>query len=82
MTGVFGDLDELGAKLLDLPRRQPRERGTIVIRTIAIAAVLLSATVVTATALADPWTFVGTNAVASSPVQGGGYPVPPGPYEA
>ena len=55
-----------------------QERGTIVIRTTAVVAVLLAAAFVTATALADPWSFVGTNAVASSPVQGGGYPVATG----
>jgi hypothetical protein len=47
-------------------------------RTIAVACVLVVAAFVTATALADPWTYVGTNVVASSPVEGGGYPVPPG----
>jgi hypothetical protein len=48
-----------------------------VIRAIAAVAVLLAAAFVTATAFAD-WSFVGTNAVASSPVEGGGYPVPAG----
>ena len=44
---------------------------------ISIGTLLLAAAVTT-TAQADPWAFVGTNAVASSPTQGGGYPVPPG----
>ena len=50
------------------------------IRTVAAvaAALVVAAAVVTGTALADSWSFVGTNVVASTPVQGGGYPVPPG----
>lgn len=47
-------------------------------KTIAAVVVLVAAVLVTATALAAPWDFVGTNVVASSPVEGGGYPVPPG----
>ena len=38
----------------------------------------LRAAVVSTASSADPWSFVGTNAVASSSVEGGGYPVPPG----
>jgi hypothetical protein len=48
-----------------------------VIRAIAAVAALLAAAFLTVTALAA-WSFVGTNAVASSPVEGGGYPVPAG----
>jgi hypothetical protein len=44
---------------------------------ISIGTLLLAAVVTTA-AQADSWAFVGTNAVASSPTAGGGYPVPPG----
>ena len=39
----------------------------------------LGAAALAATAQAEaPWAFAGTNVVASSPVEGGGYPVPPG----
>jgi len=52
-------------------------------RVLVIAAGLLTAGAVAGvfamTSGASPsWTFVGTNVVASSPVEGGGYPVPPG----
>ena len=47
-------------------------------RSLAAVAALVVTAFVTATAFADSWTFVGTNTVASSPVQGGGYPVPAG----
>ena len=51
----------------------------IVSRAIAAAVVLVVTATVGSSASAGPlWSFVGTNAVASSPVQGGGYPVPPG----
>jgi hypothetical protein len=49
------------------------------VKTALAAVVLVLVTVaLTATANADTWSFVGTNVVASSPTQGGGYPVPPG----
>jgi hypothetical protein len=40
--------------------------------------VLLGVGVPTAGAAPSGWAFVGTNTVASSPVRGGGYPVPAG----
>jgi hypothetical protein len=46
-------------------------------RSIAAGVVLVIAATVTASAL-GAWSLVGTNVVASSPVQGGGYPVPAG----
>src|SRR3989442_6369351 len=56
-----------------------REGRESVKRLIALLAVLLVAAGATAgTAGAAPWTYVGTNVVASSPTAGGGYPVPPG----
>jgi hypothetical protein len=45
---------------------------------LAVGALVLVTAALTATANADPWSIVGTNVVASSPTQGGGYPVPPG----
>ncbi len=58
------------------------------------ALVAVGALMAAATASAGTWSFVGTNAVASSPTTGGGYPVPagsrvplagtcrPGPFDA
>jgi hypothetical protein len=46
-------------------------------RSIAVLVVAATALAVVSAASAA-WTLVGTNAVASSPVAGGGYPVPPG----
>src|SRR4051812_5188436 len=61
-----------------LPRRNQwrGERGNM--RGIALAVALCGAVLFTAAAGAASWPLVGTNQVASSPVQGGGYPVPPG----
>lgn len=47
-------------------------------RAIATIVALTGLVWMTGSALGDPWDFVGTNAVASFPVNGGGYPVPPG----
>jgi hypothetical protein len=49
------------------------------LRVLALAAVVAVAMTCAATASAAPWgTPVGTNVVADQPIQGGGYPVPPG----
>lgn len=52
--------------------------GETVKRSIAAGVAALVALVFAATASAGPWSFVGTNQVASSPSNGAGYPVPPG----
>ena len=53
--------------------------GETMVKTALAAAAVVAATVsIAASAAAGPFGFVGTNVVASSPVQGGGYPVPPG----
>ncbi len=44
-------------------------------------AVLVALGVTAASASAQPWPFVGTNTVASSPTTGGGYPDPDGTPE-
>ena len=64
-------------------RRHERDSkgGTIVSRALASISVVmfLGAAALAATAQAEaPWAFAGTNVVASSPTQGGGYPVPAG----
>ena len=46
-------------------------------RSIAVAAVAV-VSLACASAASAAWSLVGTNVVASSPVAGGGYPVPPG----
>jgi hypothetical protein len=47
---------------------------------VCVAVLAAAAAVLAPGASAAPagWTFVGTNTLASTPVQGGGYPVPPG----
>jgi hypothetical protein len=47
-------------------------------RTIVALAVMIAASATAVSASAAPWPLVGTNSVASSPVAGGGYPVPAG----
>ncbi|HYZ76942.1 MAG TPA: sialidase family protein [Gaiellaceae bacterium] len=46
-------------------------------RSIAVAAVTV-VSLACASAASAAWSLVGTNVVASTPVEGGGYPVPPG----
>src|SRR5438067_8692428 len=62
----------------DVPRlrRHIRKRGDIVKRLVLALAVL--GALASAGSASAAWNLVGTNAVASSPVAGGGYPVPPG----
>jgi hypothetical protein len=45
---------------------------------LALCAAAALALVAAVSASASPWSLVGTNTVVSSPVAGGGYPVPPG----
>jgi hypothetical protein len=47
-------------------------------RTIVALAVMIAACATAVSASAAPWPLVGKNSVASSPVAGGGYPVPAG----
>src|SRR5215212_3860789 len=59
-------------------RGSAKQGGTTMRTSLAAVAVAVAAVSVAAGASADLPDFVGSNAVASSPVQGGGYPVPPG----
>jgi hypothetical protein len=72
-------VDKTSLEVLDMLSTGIEGRGMTVSRAIAVAVVLVVTATVGSSASAGPsWSLVGTNAVASSPVQGGGYPVPPG----
>jgi hypothetical protein len=60
----------------DLPR-SGRRKGRGVVKRILLALAVLG-TLASAGSASAAWSLVGTNVVASSPVAGGGYPVPPG----
>jgi hypothetical protein len=48
------------------------------VKRVVLASAAIAALAFAASASASPWPLVGANIVASSPVAGGGYPVPPG----
>src|SRR3954447_14948066 len=72
---VFRVQLQTGCRSATLPA--PITRGGVIVKKVLLALAALGV-LASAGSASTSWSLVGTNVVASSPVAGGGYPVPPG----